>query len=99
MSAENWAVCPGCAKRREEYETKESAKVDASYGVVSVEEFDRMRAELSELRSIPVGHTFREDYVIYGAAEGEVVVNYSGKCMECTAWLKFEYTQKINYGE
>lgn len=38
---------------------------------------------------------FREDYEIYGAEDGAVIVSYSGVCEECNLRLQFETTTPI----
>ena len=88
MSADNWAVCPRCVKQARAAEAKALAKVMASYGKVPVEEFDRARADVPT--SDPEKfRTFREDYEIYGADDGDVVVDYGGSCTECGLHLTF----------
>jgi hypothetical protein len=39
--------------------------------------------------------TFREDYEIYGAAEGAVTVDYCGDCHVCGLSLSFEYRKAL----
>lgn len=97
MSADNWAVCPQCY-------TNETARVhdlkttlDMSYGVVPLEQFDALRTtyevantELDYWGADTKYATFREDYEIYGAAEGTITVSYRGGCSKCD--LKHEFT-------
>lgn len=40
-------------------------------------------------------YTFREDYEIWGAENGTVIVHYSGHCTECKAGIDFEHTHDI----
>jgi hypothetical protein len=92
MSADNWARCPRCAARRTVELERERAKVSELYGKVPVEQFDAARrafdtAIADEQRAI--GHTFREDYEIFGADTGTVTVRYSGNCRMCSLTLNF----------
>lgn len=89
MSADNWAVCPRCAKRHEAALVEGSERVAEAYGKVTVEEWDRMRAEQREAEQKVPERTFREDYEFYGAEDGEVVANYSGSCTACGLTLNF----------
>lgn len=98
MSADNWADCPGCAKQREVRISAAEKAVADSYGQVSVDEFDAARAELARLKSGVADPTFREDYEIYGAEDGEVKVTYSGRCSVCGLSLKFEHAHPLDVG-
>lgn len=94
MSADNWAKCPRCVQEATKNLDAAQARVDASYGQVSVEEFDQMRAGLATERSKVDNdnsfRTFREDYEIYGADDGVVTVSYRGGCTVCKLELKFK---------
>lgn len=94
MSASHWATCPRCRRRgHTEYETK-LAKVMASYGKVPVGEFDEARRSLASPGADQL-QTFREDYDINGADDGEVVVDYSGSCTKCGLRLGFTVRKPI----
>lgn len=41
------------------------------------------------------GQTFREDYEIYGARDGEVMVTYHGECIVCHLVLEFRDVHSI----
>lgn len=88
MSASNWAVCPRCFSRARAAEAEQLAAVMATYGKVPVEEFDQARAAVTT-PSPEDFCTFREDYEIFGAKEGTVVVDYSGSCRQCGLELSF----------
>lgn len=47
MSADNWALCPKCLASAKQAYKEEVAKVKNSYGVVSAEDYERMRADAS----------------------------------------------------
>ena len=99
MSADNWARCPRCLQDAENALAAQGAEVDAAYGKVSVEEFDRMRDALYRAREHINGEnayrSFREDYEITGAENGEVEVTYSGECNKCGLKLKFNDSHPI----
>jgi hypothetical protein len=95
VSADNWAICPRCvARARAEHEARFQAAVDA-YGTVPAEEYERLRAEAQRPFDEGDFQTFREDYEIYGAAEGTVVVSYSGHCSVCALGLDFKYERSL----
>jgi hypothetical protein len=96
MSADNWADCPRCEKNREGAVEQFAAKVAYAYGKVPVDEFDEMRASLDRIRKGMPDPTFREDYEIYGAADGVVKVRYSGHCVECGLSLTFEHDHPLD---
>ena len=95
MSADNWAICPRCKSKRVKAADAAQRKADDAYGKVDVEEFDRLRSEARRMaaEAISESHdyrTFREDYEIYGAEDGEVVIRYSGGCTRCDLSLTVE---------
>lgn len=94
MSADNWAVCPRCLQRAKKREADRLAEVMASYGKVSVAEFDAARAAVEPVREQDFT-TFREDYEISGAKTGTVTVSYSGNCDRCGLSLSFEESRAI----
>jgi len=82
MSADNWANCPRCVHNGRAEHDRKTAEVYAQYGSVPVDEFDRLRASLTPFTPDQF-QTFREDYEITGADEGEIDVSYSGQCTVC----------------
>lgn len=97
MSASNWARCPRCTERAEADFRARDAAIQASYGQVPVGEFDAARRALAADRSeLERRHsTFREDYEIYGAEDGEVIVSYSGRCDTCGLRLDSRHAHPI----
>ena len=97
MSADNWARCPRCAAFTTAEFRKREAAINASYGVVSVQEFDDARkkfaADMAAFENR--AHTFREDYEIYGAEDGAITITYSGSCGQCGLSFNFEETRPI----
>ena len=106
MSADNWAMCPRCKANREDAAGLAHETAIKSYGKVSVTEFDELRDEadrLSELINNPPGagqgRTFREDWEICGAEDGEVFVSYRGACQTCGLSLKFEHVHPLGVSQ
>lgn len=97
MSADNWAQCPRCWKRGAAVLAAQEVEVKRAYGLTTVDEFDRMRAELEEARRVFEKRrpTFREDYEFSGAETGTVDVDYHGECTECGLKLSFEDRREI----
>lgn len=90
MSADNWAICPRC--QRDHAKTIEAAqeKARAAYGTLPVEEYERLAVEAQVIAKSEVERTFREDYEIYGAEDGTIIVSYSGHCQNCNLGLDFK---------
>lgn len=91
MSASSWARCPRCAAAGLKALAERAAAVQASYGTVPVDEFDEARRQHAEAVTEfeRRRNTFREDYEVYGAEDGVITVEYSGRCSECGLSLKF----------
>lgn len=94
MSASNWAVCPRCFDQARRVFAVESAKLEETYGVVPLADFDAVRARLAPPNPEDF-HTFREDWEFYGAERGEVTADYSGHCSKCGLGLDFKETRKF----
>lgn len=75
------------------------AEVVKQYGVIEVHdwiELDLKRQAAVKLANDgPQERTFREDYEIYGAAEGVVRVEYSGNCTACGLSTSFSHDHPI----
>ena len=97
MSADNWAYCPRCTQRGQAKLDKQATAVQASYGKIPVDEFDEARRQhaAAVLKFGQRERTFREDYEIYGADTGIVMVGYSGSCTKCGLILNFTDTHPI----
>lgn len=97
MSADNWAQCPRCTARAEAKFRARTAAIGASYGKVTVEEFDAARKLLaSDMAAFENRRpTFREDYEFYGAESGTVTARYGGSCDECGLELHFSEDHPI----
>lgn len=97
MSADRWTVCPRCVRNREAALARRAEQVEAMYGKASMAEFDQARADLAAEKSGTIDmETFREDYEIYGAEDGEVKVTYSGRCSTCHLSLEFTHTHPLD---
>jgi len=99
MSADNWAVCPRCSRRRDERLMEMDRALSDAYGTVPVEEFDRLRAERDEFANAQPAYTFREDYEFWGADIAELNASYRGSCKECGLEHKFEHHEKFDLGD
>jgi hypothetical protein len=88
MSADNWAICPRCIKRAEADRAAQIAATGASYGKVSEQEYVEAVKAIRDVNPEDF-RTFREDYEICGAKDGEVTVSYSGSCSVCGISLSF----------
>lgn len=103
MSADNWAVCPRCKAEERKRIDQLKVEVDAAYGKLGLDAFDKLRseyehaiAEFIQWEDETKYATFREDYEIYGADEGTVVVSYSGHCNACNCGTDFKYEVPLN---
>jgi hypothetical protein len=56
------------------------------------------KAEESDAPIPVVGWTFREDYDISGAESGTIHVEYRGRCYECGAHCRFQFTAPVEAG-
>jgi hypothetical protein len=96
MSADNWATCPCCAKRREVDLAHRESQLKASYGHVPLADFDAAREQLANDQATGIEATFREDYEFYGAEDGVVVASYTGGCTKCGLTLKFKHEHPLD---
>lgn len=85
MSADNWMVCPTCAKEREKVLEQAKSELKLLYGVVSVEEFDRKRSHVAalEYKNTHADRTMREDYTVGVTSTGRFVLDYECSCKLC----------------
>lgn len=99
MSADNWAACLNCRKLALADIVAQEAALKDQYGKVSADEYQVMQIELADARRkfdrSEEPNSFREDYEIYGAESGTVVVSYSGHCVVCGFGLDFEVKREI----
>lgn len=95
MSADNITTCPRCVKRHEKAICESSERVSAAYGTVSVDEWMRMVGDHDRMVEAGVGRTFREDYEITGAEDGEIEVEYRGRCRDCGLSVSFSDVHPI----
>lgn len=94
MSASNWAVCPKCLSGAQAYRLRLSEEIAEAYGKVSRDEFRTLQDKRDAVDVNPEKfRTFREDYEIYGADKGTLVVSYGGSCEVCGLEVTF-YAEK-----
>lgn len=95
MSADNWATCPRCLRDAKVAANERSAEVYRTYGTVTPEEFIKACDALPGDPHPSDFETFREDYEIYGATTGEVIVDYAGSCTKCGLSVKLKTSKKF----
>lgn len=98
MSADNWTQCPRCARQKKAMLDGLDQQLREQYGRIPVEDFDRERAEIDRLRTeaADAAPLFREDYEIYGVAEGTLHIRYSGRCFFCALTHEFSVDQPLD---
>lgn len=94
MSADNWAICPRCLSKATAEHLTDCERVHALYGQIPSEGW---RAQLAALEAVDPEkfRTFREDYEIYGAEQGEVEAHYKGHCEVCDLDCRFDYSKRF----
>lgn len=98
MSADNWAICPRCVYRKDRKDREARRLHDeatAAYGTVPIAEWKRLEALAVEACAPITERTFREDYEIGGAEDGEVTVSYQGGCSVCKLSLSFQHDAPV----
>jgi hypothetical protein len=94
VSADNWTSCPACEEKHDAELLKRGAELQASYGKVSVEEFDALRRTFKAFASKRHADSFREDYEM-GVHAGEFFVDYHGECQDCGFSHTFEHRELL----
>lgn len=94
MSADNWAQCPVCVKKSEDFKISEEKRVNESYGKVSREEYQQSVADLYQLKKSVVGDRMREDYEI-SSEEGFLFINYKASCKDCEFKHSFKHEEAM----
>jgi hypothetical protein len=79
MSADNWGICPKCAKPEL-----------PAYGTVSEAEYLAAR----EVKATPL-RTLREDYEVFTDEQGVFTVNYRCSCATCRFEFKYKHSQQV----
>ncbi len=92
MSADNWATCPKCLKKRRAEKEQLTKRAADSYGKVSAEDFDELRKKADSL-SMDIEETFREDYELGILESGEFYVSYQGQCSVCDFGKQFKHEE------
>jgi hypothetical protein len=90
VTANSWRGCPRCFDRAHAEWAEKRDAVLASYGHVTVEEFDAARATIPPEPVVDEFPTFREDYEFSGASHGVLDASYGGVCTECGLSVEFE---------
>ena len=99
MSADNWGICPKCAKKLDRDFGELEKQIEQSYGKVPqnenlslVEKLDAMQTETEDL----IGRKLREDYEAWMDCDGIFHVSYGCACYECDFYFEYAYTEKVN---
>lgn len=98
MSADKWSVCPRCLRQGRDFLVGVLEKLKASYGRVSLAEYEDAREKYEDLVSqhAKLKSTFRSDYEVYGPDEdGVITVTYRGGCNVCKLSLNFKESRTI----
>jgi len=93
MSADNWARCPRCDDRAVKAHKEAMDVIRAKYGKVSADEWDKLRATITEKHGADT-ETFREDYEV-GIWGGKFNVTYRGHCSVCGLKHEFDRSEPI----
>ncbi len=97
MSADAWATCPRCHAQRVSEKIAQKQAMDAAYGKVAVEDFDKIRAiaeaPLEEFGNI---EEMREDYEFYINEDGIFSADFKAKCKNEGCGFKFTYHHDDN---
>lgn len=96
MSANNWRICPRClVGATKKYEIAER-KLKASYGQVSLGEFDIMRAQLGDP---PPGNNMQlnlaEVWELGVSDTGVLCIYYGCKCRVCGFTYDFNHDEQL----
>lgn len=99
MSATNWAVCPRCYDNLYLGTEKRNQEINSLYGKIPLEEFTKLQKEAASppsMQDLPESsYTFREDYEIYNAESGCLVIDYHGQCTKCN--LRFVFNDSFEF--
>ena len=96
MSADRWSPCPRCRTLRFAAAHAANEQAQASYGVVSLAEFQDLLAEADRLAGAAVAEgeaTLREDWEVARPDADGVTVVYACHCDVCDLRLRFEHTE------
>ena len=94
MSANNWGLCPACAKKREADKKAIMQKIKDSYGGIPEEEYLALLHKVSEPDDIK--DTLREDYEICTDKTGLFLVSYSCHCKVCKFSYQFKHEEQVS---
>jgi uncharacterized protein (DUF983 family) len=108
VTADNWALCPRCEKKRldaaEAAVKVAQAKCDDAYGKVTSADFLLLHGALTTAQNALQAltdtpdrqefHTLREDYEV-GVWDSELFVSYKGNCKDCGLKVEFKHTEAV----
>ena len=93
MSASNWANCPRCNRRAQREAERLNKVASESYGLVTAMEWNQMVEDANSASVYTPDANLREDYEIYGAEDGSIIVSYSAQCGDCGLSLSFKHEE------
>ena len=100
MSASNFSICPRCARRHRDKATVKRREADQAYGNLPLDDWKLLDRDALEAAVEDITRkTFREDWEVFGAEDGEVVFNYGGHCEVCSLHVDIRHTVNIPNGE
>lgn len=88
MSADNWAICPRCDKKR-------NIPTSSIYGKVSEEAYLEYIKKMKNPEPDETLYSLREDYELGIGMDGDFYVIYCGHCETCGFDFKYRYTQQL----
>ncbi len=91
--AKNWVLCANCIARDKKFRDERLRAADAAYGKVSLEEYERLRAQ-SRSQGLVYDRSLQEDYEI-GVRDGVFRVSYRCSCEHCGFGYKFKHEERV----
>ncbi len=83
MSADNYTVCPRCAKVQQGEIAKAEANLEKAYGKVTAVAYQLAAAALEQLKAEAMPQNLREDYELGINRDGTFDCSYSCSCSAC----------------
>lgn len=92
MSADNWTICPRCAKKLIEDKERLELQVEDSYGKILANEYLELLDKSNKV--IDHKHTLREDYWMDMDIDGIFEMSYGCSCNVCDFSFKFKHREQ-----
>lgn len=91
MSADNYAYCPKCLKRRRQEIAEAAANLENAYGKVGVDAYLLAHATFMKMSETDIGEFMREDYDLGVDRDGQFTVNFRCRCERCQFIFNFKF--------